>query len=57
VVKRGVSWPTAAVLCAVVALVGLALYLDRSQVGAVVSLLGTVATAALPALVRQGGEP
>ena len=56
-VKRGVSWPTAAVLCAVVALVGLALYLDRSQVGAVVALLGTVATAALPALVRQGGEP
>jgi len=47
------SWPTAVVLLGVLCLIGLAMYLDEGTTIVVVGIVGSAATALLPALVQR----
>lgn len=48
-----ISWPTAAVLIAVLVTLGALAYLDHSQAAVIVALVGAAATAAMPQLVKK----
>lgn len=47
------SWPTALVLLGVLCLIGLAMYLDEGAAIVVVGIVGSAATALLPALIQR----
>lgn len=47
------SWPTALVLIGVLCLIGLAMYFDQGTATVVVGIVGSAATALLPALIQR----
>lgn len=47
------SWPTALVFLGVIGLIGLAMYLDEGTAIVVVGIVGSAATALLPALIQR----